>query len=147
MLGRRQLIAAAIAGIAGVSTWRFLGSSDENAVIEVLRKRLDYLVMDEQGTYAYARDLVARQIVASGKLRLLDALGPLYRRFSAGPNRNVLTRELQHGEERIVSFYLLSSDFFANGADETKLVRYLGYYEPLHRPHPCSSPFARSPMT
>jgi hypothetical protein len=37
--------------------------------------------------------------------------------------------------------YLLSTDFFRNGADESRPVRYLSYYDPAVTP--CNNPFAR----
>jgi hypothetical protein len=142
VINRRQLLAASIAGIVGLTTWRFFRSSDADAIVAVLRKRLDYLILDEQGLYAYANDLAARKIISSSKLRLLDVAGPIYTHLVPS-HRNAAVRELQHGEERVVSLYLLSSDFFANGADETKAVRYRGFYEPLRRLLPCSNPFSR----
>ena len=37
--------------------------------------------------------------------------------------------------------YLLSTDFFRNGADQSRLVRYVGYYDPAVTP--CNNPLAR----
>lgn len=145
MTTRRRFLAAAVAGIAGLAGWRLLRSSDEEAVIAVLRKQLDYLTLDEQGLRDFARDLSDRKTISSTKLHLLDAVGPLYTR-TATSWRNVLTNTLRHGEERVVSLYLLSSDFFANGIDETKVVRYVAYYDPLAGRSPCrTNPFARPP--
>ena len=39
--------------------------------------------------------------------------------------------------------FLLSSDFFALGADESKTVRYRGYYDPVRQVDRCGNPFAR----
>ena len=61
----------------------------------------------------------------------------------AGLNgRDVVQETIRHGEERVVSAFLLSSDFFVNGADTSRIVRYLGFYDPLKA---CSNPFARFP--
>jgi hypothetical protein len=133
------VIAAAGAGLLGVGGWRFLRSHDEEAILMVLRKRLGYLHLDEAGMRAFASDLASRKLVSSGKLRLMVTLGPLYRRLALN-ERNSITAAIRHGEERIVTNYLLSSDFFINGVDETRTVRYLGFYDPLHA---CSNPFAR----
>ncbi len=147
MLNRRQLLAAGITATvtatAGIATWRFIHGSEENAIVAVLRKRLNYLMLDEKGLHAYAKDLVAQKIVSSRRLRLLDVAGPIYTHLGVPTYRNALARELRHGEERVVSLYLLSSDFFLNGADETKLVHYRGYYDPVRLPRPCSNPFSR----
>jgi len=146
VVNRRQIIAGAVVATVGVVGWRFVLSSDESAIVAVLRKRLDYLLLDNQGLHDYARDLVAEKIVSSGRLRFLDVAGPIYTHLAAPDYRNALTRELRHGEERVVSQYLLSSDFFPN-ADESKLVRYRKYYNPLRDPLFCNNPFARSLTT
>jgi hypothetical protein len=53
---------------------------------------------------------------------------------------NVLTNGIRHGEERIVTKYLLSSDFFSSGADESKTVHYVRLFDALRG---CCNPFAR----
>ena len=146
MFSRRQFLAACIAGLTGLVTWRFIGSSDENAIIAVLQKRLDYLLLDDNGLHAFARDLVAQRVISRNKLRMLDVAGPVYMQLPIASYRNALTHAVRHGEERIVSLYLLSSDFFLTGADETRIVRYQGYYDPIRNLHPISNPFAR-PIT
>jgi hypothetical protein len=119
MLDRRRFLVTSMAGVAGLVAWRLIRSSDEDAIIAVLKKRLDYLILDENGLRVFARDLVAQQIIASHKLRMLDFAGPVYTQLSLASRSNALTRAIRHGEERIVTQYLMSSDFFQNGADET----------------------------
>lgn len=147
MLDRRRFLAAGMAGLAGLVAWRLIRSSDEDAIIAVLKKRLDYLILDENGLRVFARDLMAQQIIASHKLRMLDFAGPLYTQLSLAAHSNALTRAIRHGEERIVTQYLLSSDFFQNGADETREVHYYRYYDPTRTSRPCGTPFARSIMS
>lgn len=136
-----------IAGLTGLVTWRFIRSSDEDAIVAVLKKRLDYLILDENGLRVFARDLAAQQIISSHKLRMLDFAGPVYSQLSLAAYSSALTHAIRHGEERIVTQYLLSSDFFLAGADETRKVRYYRYYDPTRNPRPCSTPFARSIMS
>jgi hypothetical protein len=136
MIKRRYILLGAIAGIVGV---RFALSSDEGAILAVLRKRLDYLQLDEEGLLSYARDLADSHRIASFRLRWVQMIGPLYTHFDS-LGRNPIAHSVRHGEERIVSTYLLSSDFFINGQDESRLVRYLGFYDPLKA---CANPFAR----
>lgn len=143
MFNRRQFLTTAIAGIAALATWRFIRGSDEDAIMAVLRKRLDYLILDEPGLRAYAKDLVDKKIISSSRLRLVDVAGPIYAHLDAPAYGNALAHKLRHGEERVVSLYLLSSDFFPKGADETQIVRYLGYYDPVRKPRSCSNPFSR----
>jgi len=44
-------------------------------------------------------------------------------------------------EEDVVSAFLLSTDFFWRGADETRELVYAGFYDPYYRP--CQNPFAQ----
>ena len=139
MTNRRTFIATLIGGMAGIGGWRYFRSRDEEAIIVVLRKRLDYLTLDVAGLHAFAADLSSRRIVSGTRLKLIGTFMPVYRRLRLD-GHNMLEDALRHGEERIVSNYLLSSDFFINGADETRPVHYLGFYDALKA---CSNPFAR----
>jgi len=139
MPSRRTFLAVACAGLLGAGGWRFFRARDEDAILMVLRKRLDYLQLDPAGIRSFARDLASRRLLSRGRLRLMMTFSPLYRRFDLN-GQNFLAVAIRHGEERIVSNYLLSSDFFINGADQSRIVRYLGFYDPLRA---CSNPFAR----
>jgi hypothetical protein len=141
-LSRRHVLAAAALGATGVGLWRFHAAKDEDGIVAVLKKRLDYLQLDEAGVHAFAMDLAGRKSIDSTKLRLLAFGAPLYEYTDV----SAVAPEylLEHGEERIVSLYLLSSDFFRNGSDESRLVRYVAFYDPLTSPMPCANPFFRA---
>lgn len=143
MLNRRQFIASVVAGLTGLVSWRYLASDQEGAITEIIRRRLNYLKLDRNGVEQFAKDLAQRGIVSGNKLRLIDMAGPVYTEFYSHLNDNSLSRNFNHGEERIVSMYILSTDFFRNGHDENRVVRYVGFYEPFVKITPCSSPFAR----
>ena len=72
MLNRRQFLASIAAGVTGLVTWRYLASTEEGAIVDIVRKRLYYLKLDPTGVNAFARDLVKRKIISGGKLRLID---------------------------------------------------------------------------
>jgi len=141
MPSRRQFIDAMLGGLVVVSGLRYWRSNQEEAVLLVLHKRLDYLQLDPQGARAFAADLVSRRLLSPVRLKLIGAVAPLYMRMGLN-GHDVLQETIRHGEERVVSSFLLSSDFFVNGADTTRIVRYLGFYDPLKA---CSNPFARFP--
>ena len=143
MISRRRWFAAAASGVAALAGLRYMTSDEEDGIVEVLRKRLDYLMLDEPGVRAFAADLTAHDNnnLRHSKLRLIDAAEPVYTRLPRSPN--ALTHRLEHGESRVVSLYLLSSDFFLNGADETQPVKYRGYYDPIDRARACGNPFSR----
>ena len=146
MFNRRKFLVTVAAGLAGLVSWRYIQSSDVNAIVTVLRKRLNYLKLDPEGLTTFANELVKRQVVSSGKLRLLDMAGPIYTQLSSHLEQNQVIQNLKHGEERIASLYLLSSDFFQNGADESKTVRYIELYDPFNKFSACQTPFAH-PVT
>jgi hypothetical protein len=137
---RRGFLLSTLALIGGSVLWRVSLGSEEQAIVRVLRKRLDYLQLDDEDLHTFARDLLAQHVVSTDKLKAVGGLTFLYQHFSIFGSQ-ASSRILRHGEERIVSFYLLSSTFFLNGADESKPVRYISFYNPLDRP--CGNPFAR----
>jgi hypothetical protein len=138
-MNRRNVFLLGLTGIAGLVGLRLAISSDEDAITDVLRKRLAHLLLDEQGLKTFARDLASKHKVASSRLLLVSAAAPIYSRISFD-GQSALSHSIRHGEERIVTDYLLSTDFFINGADESRLIRYLGYFDPMKA---CANPFAR----
>jgi hypothetical protein len=136
---RRAFLLTTTAAICGAIAWDFATSSDQHAIIKVLRKKLHYLRLDEAGMHRYAADIAQLGIVSSLRLHVIDAADGLYVRHTLNPD-HALGRALRHGEDRVVTQYLISSDFFINGADKSRTVNYLGYYDPMVA---CNNPFAR----
>jgi len=136
---RRHFVLAAAVGLGGALGLRFALSKDESAIVKTIYKKLDYLKLEAAGVRSFARDLAAHGVISSSRLLIIDAAGPLYTHFEM-PKSNKLGNLIRHGEDRVVTLYLMSSDFFKNGADESRVVQYLGYYDPLVA---CNNPFAR----
>lgn len=139
-MNRRQFSGAAlIATVFGAAGLRYGVSRDQDGIIATIRKRLSYLRLDDAGLRRFADDLTATHKFSSIRLRVVAAAAPLYQRLeprgwtTVGPS-------VRHSEDRVTTQYLLSSDFFINGADENRLVRYLGLYDAMQ---PCTNPFAR----
>ncbi len=141
MIKRRHFIWGVVAGgsVAALLGLRVGLSTREDGVIAILRKRLPYLKLEESGLHEFAREFLTKAEMSTAKLRLIAAFAPLYGRLSNSPD-HLVARKLRFGEERIAARFLLSSDFFTNGADETRIVRYTGFYDPLRA---CGNPFAR----
>jgi hypothetical protein len=139
---RRQVLLGGLAVVAGGLGLQLAFSSSQSAIIKVIHKRLAYLQLDPEGVRQFAHDLVARDIISPARLRIIDAAGSLYTGTPLA-SRGALNDAVHHGEDRVTSAYLMSSDFFKNGADESRVVSYLGYYDPMVA---CSSPFARPPI-
>lgn len=91
-----------------------------------LEKNLGYLQMREEDRERFARDFAAEAPMAEGRLTERE-------RWSGA--------RIEALEERICATFLMSSDFFKNGADESRPVRYLALYEPSKAG--CTNPFAR----
>ena len=138
-ISRRGLLFGG-AAVLGLAALRLGWSHPEDAVTAVLRKRLRHLQLDESGLRDFARDFAASGKMARDKLRLIAALAPLYQWL---PSDDSTPAAVRHGEERLVTAFLLSSDFFLNAADERKPVRYLRLFDPWSNPGACQNPFAR----
>jgi hypothetical protein len=145
MITRRSLLLGGLAvfGIAGVGLFGFGRAGLESEIVAILRRRLGYLKLDEDGLRAYAKDqtgvfLAKRPSLSRLRYHFISAVGPSFKRFQ----RSTDTRSrLERMEDQFVSTFLISSDFFFNGSDESRVVRYKYFYDPLV--HPCGSPFAR----
>lgn len=138
MISRRGLLFGTLA-VVGAAALRLGLSRPEDAVRIVLVKRLSYLKLDPQGLESFASDFVGGGKMARGKLRVIAAMAPLYHWLPASEET---PESVRHGEERIVTAYLLSSDFFSGGADQDKVVHYLGLFDPWKKPEACRNVFA-----
>ena len=137
---RRYVLLSGFGALFAVLGVRIALSQDESAIVKLIYKRLAYLRLDDDGVHRFARDLKIRNVVSSLRLHIIDAAGALYTN-PALTAHNSLNDALHHDDDRVVAQYLISSDFFRNGADETRTVNYLGYCDPRV---PCDNPFART---
>jgi len=147
MIARRRLLVGsiAVAGFGLLGLWQIGPAAIRTVIESVLRRRLEFLRLDEDGVQAFAKDQTDRifaKRVSLGRIRyhVVATVGSSFKRFERSTDKRSSSRRT---EDFLVSTYLLSTDFFLNGSDETHTVRYLGYYDPLH---PCGNPFARSPV-
>jgi hypothetical protein len=70
---------------------------------------------------------------------VIDSAGPLYSDTHVSPDGR-FGNALRHGEDHVVTQFLISSDFFINGADTSRVVKYRSWYGAQV---PCGNPFAR----
>jgi hypothetical protein len=139
-MNRRALLLSGFVGTAALVAWPAMTTTDEYVIEMVVRKRLDYLKLDAEGVRRFARDTVALHSVSHVRLKALATLKPIYERFYLSAGTNSLANLLRHGEERIVGSYLISSDFFVNDSDESRIVQYQSMLDPMRA---CGNPFAR----
>jgi hypothetical protein len=136
---RRTFLLASAGALVGTLGIRFGFSSDSAAIAKIIRKRLPYLKIDDEGLRQFASDSVRQKLAKSLRIRTIDAAGDLYFRVTLSPGSN-LGDKIRHTEDRVVTQFLLSSDFFINKADTNRTVRYVAYYDPMVA---CGNPFAR----
>lgn len=136
-MNRRLFVGACAAVGTLLLGLRYSRLTDANTIESIVYKRLGYLRLDEIGVKSFAHDFAQRHVLSSQRLRAAGFFWPIYQRIPL--DRHGWTDRINFAEERIVSNYLISSDFFQNGANEAKPVHYLGYFDALSRA--CGNPF------
>jgi hypothetical protein len=109
-------------------------------IISIIRKKLGYMKIDDSELKRFARDY---QNTMSEKLRLIGSwsgmLRPLYTLLDIH-KITPYSDQFKGFEEFTVTLFLLSSDFFLNGADLNRPVKYEALYDPYESG--CGNPFA-----
>lgn len=125
---RRKFLTIAGLGalITALASGKFLATSFEDVTEQIIKSELEFLKLDDAGLKAFVRDYSA---VKDRKYKLIVKS---YGLLGIGPE--------QSGKiHQIVSTYMLSTDFFANKMNESRVIRYIALYDPYLRP--CSHPF------
>jgi hypothetical protein len=137
---KRRHFFGAITGVVvsgGLAAAGLAAGSEPDAIEAVIFKRLSYLKLRHRDVRQFARDYAARSLMSARKLRALSASGWAYR-HAPQSWLGFLVPSIPFGEERIVTAFLLSTDFFPT-CDENRTVRYLGFFDAQLR----ANPFAR----
>jgi hypothetical protein len=149
-LSRRAFLAGVVGGVAVLVAmpyvfyhWRF--GKPTKIIIAILKRRVGYLKTEARSFERFATEYVDYKREYVAQLARLSVIAlpftyvTLYRWLPMG-------HPLRRLEDNVVTKYLLSSDFFMHGADESRTVKYLSFYEPQHVP--CRNPFAnlRKPL-
>jgi hypothetical protein len=143
-ISRRGLLwsAVGIAAVAGLGVIGFGPMAARAQIASHIRRRLHFLRLDEEGLQTFARDQVdailkKRPSWNRMKYHFMSVLPkPMSKYNRSNDNRSRRERI----EDTFATTYLLSSDFFINGANVSQTVHYIGYYDPMR---PCGNPFAR----
>jgi len=122
----------------------FLNNGDRqiDAIVDLLRERLNFLDIRDADLVAFAHDYQRRELTE--KAEVVDRLGPIgaVYRFYDRLNNSHMVDELRDFEDYTANLFLLSSDFFWHGADESRTVSYLSLYGTVETA--CGqNPFAR----
>lgn len=142
---RRFLLGGlAVAAVTGLGVAALGPRAAASHIADAVRRKLPFLKLEEAGLQAFARDqvdalLAKRPTWNRLKYHYLSMFGKQFTRYNRSNDTRTRTQRM---EDNFASTYLLSSDFFLNRADESRIVKYLGFYDPLH---PCGNPFWRPP--
>lgn len=143
-LTRRAFLITGLAALGGAGAWwvtRGLGQPGyvDDLIVRILRRNLSYLTLNDADLRAFAADVTADlDALQTSDTHLAAFAYPLYPNLPASLMDEATLQAL---EDDLVSRFLLSSDFFWNGADEATPVAYIGYYVPGRSP--CFNPFLR----
>jgi hypothetical protein len=143
---RRHLLLGAGAALVA-ATLGFYGAEflSEDAIAAGVRRRLGALRLDEDGPHAFARDYIAAMLAKRPTWfrtkyhlrRMFAAQGAIADAFVS--DHRSRRRKF---EDDLATVYLMSSDFFWNHANESRIVHYVALYDPMRA---CGNPFARPP--
>lgn len=119
------------AGSALFVSWRTAKETD--IVVALLRNRLRPLKIEPQIFEQFSAEYIETRKEYASRLRLLGTFAEL---FSLVTPYQILPmgHSWRRMENNIVSAFLLSTDFFQNGARTDLSVHYLGFYDPYRRP-------------
>ncbi len=99
--------------------------------------------LDEAGLHSFADDQIDSYLAKRPdwlriKTRVSELFAkPMIVKWSFSDDRRT---RLQHLADHLATLYMLSSDFFTNGADESRTIHYVALYDPMRA---CGNPFAR----
>ncbi|MEQ7799518.1 hypothetical protein ABDJ41_06860 [Pedobacter sp. ASV1-7] len=123
------LVGVGTGSIAVPASLYFLSPAINEHAVLLIKRELYYLKLEEGSVEKYVADYF--RSAHNNLLAKLKWKAMYYMQIK--PDQSAIFFEL-------VKYYLLSTDFFINKADESKVVRYLGLYNPYKSPVP--NPFS-----
>ena len=133
MKRRTFLTVAGIGGALGLFTsFKFITTSFEDAAAALIRDELSFLNLDPEGVRNFVR------AYAENRDRN-------YKLTMKGYNMLGISASQSGKIHQLVSSYMLSSDFFVHKMDESRVIKYVAFYNPYSRP--CSHPFSHLQQT
>jgi hypothetical protein len=142
MVARRSiLVGLGIAAVAAFGVWG-VDLASETEIVSAVRRRLSFLRLDDEGLHSFAKDYVNAILAKRPSwYRWKYHIQSLFQKPGARWGISTDTRSRrQRMEDNLTTQYILSSDLFLKGADESRIIRYVSLYDPMRA---CGSPFAR----
>jgi len=142
---RRFLLLAAggavvIAGGYGVARW--YRGDPASVIVAILERRVGYLQVDHASFERFAVQYLESRKEYRHELALMALFSLPYRYVTPYPFLKQ-AHSLRRLESNVVSRYLLSTDFFEHGADESRPVMYVEFFDPYSIA--CRNPFVPRP--
>jgi len=130
-MNRRKFLilsGVAVGGVAIPASIFFVSGTIKNYAVLFIEKELSYLKLEPGSVVKYVNDHFdeTNNLVDRVKWKAMYYLGVTWK-----SSDQIL---------ELIKYYLLSTDFFINKMDESKMVKYLGLYSPYKSPVP--NPFA-----
>ena len=120
-------MAAVGSGMIALGSARFLTTSFQEAAERLITRELHFLTLDPAGVRNFVRDYAKSK-------------DSRYKLILKGYSLVGISSSQSGKIHQLVTNYLLSTDFFSRNMDESRVIHYVGLYDPYLRP--CSHPFA-----
>ena len=114
----------------GYGLLKWFTAEPTDIIIAILKRRVGYLDIEFEAFKFFAGDYVKWKATEARKLKMLSVVSFPAQHISPYellPQGNPVRRL----ENNVVSQFLLSTDFFQNGASDNRKIRYQGFYNPL----------------
>lgn len=134
-LGATAAVVAAGGALVGINL-----NSYQDIVKRVVRTKLDYLKISDEELDKFASAYEKVMAKPSSKVLMIDLS---YKCSTINFCQKKLNDRLSYFERYVVTYFLKSSDFFLNGMDEQKPIKFVSidFLDPYKSP--CYNPFAK----
>ena len=142
---RRFLVLGAGSAIAiatGYGVMRWYRGDPKSVIVAILERRVGYLQVDRASFDRFAVDYLESRKGYERELAVMALFSLPYRYVTPYPMLKQ-GHSLRRLESNVVSRYLLSTDFFEHGADESRHVTYVEFHDPYSIA--CRNPFVPRP--
>ena len=133
---------SAVVIVTGYGVARWYRGDPASVIVAILERRVGYLKVDHTSFERFAVDYLESRKAYKSELALM-ALFSLPYRYVTPYAFLKQGHSLRRLESNVVSRYLLSTDFFEHGADESRPVAYVEFHDPYSIA--CRNPFVPRP--
>jgi hypothetical protein len=134
---KKALLTVAAVPVLGATVYWIKQRSPQDYFLVVIRQQLPYLQFSEEMVAQFTQDYLqhhAKQLgISESAVQFLSSFEDWLKVIP------LLKQQLGELEQQVARDFLLSTDFFQQGADVGSPVQYLGVYSPYLRP--CAHPF------